>query len=92
MKSAGVRAEGSSHSRTLRRRFVDFLKWIVPGGVLVLLPKCPMCIAAYIALGTGVGVSISTAASLRIVLITVCAIALLYLGVGRRLRARTVNH
>ena len=75
----GVRTSQSPHPGTLRRRFRAFCKWIVPGGILVLLPKCPMCIAAYVALGTGIGISVSTATYLRIGLVTLCGIALLYL-------------
>jgi hypothetical protein len=46
------------------------------GALLVLMPKCPMCIAAYIALVTGVGVSVSTAAYLRFGMMVLCAVAL----------------
>jgi hypothetical protein len=92
MKRPGVRTGNSSHSLTLKQRFVAFVKWIVPGGILVLLPKCPMCIAAYIALGTGVGISATAAAWLRIALVALCVISMSYLVArsGRRWMARIV--
>ena len=31
------------------------IQWIVPAGLLVLIPKCPLCVAAYIGLFTGIG-------------------------------------
>ena len=38
------------------------------GALLVLLPKCPMCIAAYLALWTGASVAMPVATGLRPVL------------------------
>src|SRR6185295_1712280 len=35
------------------------------GALLVLLPKCPLCIAAFLALWTGAGVAVSVATHLR---------------------------
>jgi hypothetical protein len=59
--------------------------WLVPGTVLAFLPKCPACLAAYVALGTGLALSAPAAAYLRMTLIALCIAALLYLG-ARRLR------
>lgn len=35
------------------RRLQEAARWLIPGATLALLPKCPVCLAAYIALATG---------------------------------------
>src|SRR6267378_2232052 len=54
---------------TFARRVREFAGWIVPAAGLALVPKCPACLAAYIAVGTGVGVSVPAATYLRMVLL-----------------------
>jgi hypothetical protein len=43
-----------------------FFSWILPSAILVLMPKCPVCLAAYIALGAGIGLSLPSAENLRV--------------------------
>jgi hypothetical protein len=46
--------------------------WALPSVALALVPKCPMCVAAYLAIGGGLGVSLTTAAHLRTALVWLC--------------------
>lgn len=62
---------------------VEMLAWLVPGTLLALMPKCPVCVAAYLALFTGVGVPLSAAGFLRTGLIAICVLSLTYLAIRR---------
>ena len=55
--------------------------WLLPGILLVLMPKCPICFAAYIALVTGISIPITAAAWLRGSLIAGCIGALVWLAI-----------
>lgn len=72
------------------RSFAGFVRWLVPGLTLVLMPKCPVCFAGYIALVSGVGLSLPVASALRTSLIVLCVASLAFLAVRalRRLMAR----
>ena len=76
------------HAPTLTRRVREAGAWALPGAILILLPKCPACLAAYVALWTGVGLSFSMAAHLRSALLFLCVAALLFLIVKRLGRIR----
>ena len=54
--------------------------WIIPSVTLVLLPKCPACLGAYLALFTGISISVSSACNLRTSLLTLSVAALLCLA------------
>jgi len=65
------------------------IKWVTPSVVLVLIPKCPVCLAGYVALATGMSLSITTATYVRILMIILCVGSLLYLVVKRLLVQKT---
>jgi hypothetical protein len=68
----------------LSRAAASFL----PGAVLVLLPKCPLCLAGWLTIVTGVGFSAAGAARVRAMLLVLCAAAVT-LAVAPVFRRRT---
>jgi hypothetical protein len=84
-------ADGDPREAASSRRGSGYLFGsIFPSAILVLLPKCPACIAAYVAMGTGVGLSFTTATYLRLGIETACVLAIGYFGAryARRLVRR----
>jgi hypothetical protein len=61
------------------RRSGEVAAWAIPATILALMPKCPVCLAAYVAVWTGIGLTLSTASYLRTVLLAACAVSLLFL-------------
>ena len=69
------------------RRSLGAAGYVVPSAILVLLPKCPACIVAYLAMGAGIGVTMTTAATLRMVLLVLCVACLGFVA-ARQVRRR----
>ena len=65
------------------RRVREIVAWVLPSAILVLVPKCPACLAAHVMLWTGLGLSLTTATYLRWVLLFLCVASLLFLIVKR---------
>jgi hypothetical protein len=68
------------------RRGGEIAGWVVPSVTLALLPKCPVCVAAYLALATGIGISLPAARCLRTTLVVLCVASLAFIA-ARRLRS-----
>jgi hypothetical protein len=85
---AGERiAEGGPHRPSFLRRSLDLTPKIIPVAILAVLPKCPACLAAYLALGTGIGLSLTAATYLRLSLIVACVASLIFF-VAQMIRPR----
>ena len=73
---------GGGPSRRLARRIWGAGASVLPGAVLLFLPKCPLCLAAWLTavtgIGTGIGISAAAAAWVRglIVVLPVAAVVL----------------
>ena len=68
---------------TWLRRVREIIAWAIPSAILVLAPKCPACLAAYVMLWTGLGLSLSTASYLRWALLFLSVASLFFLIVKR---------
>ena len=90
MSATCCKSGGVSRGATLVQRCAGVARWIVPASVLALLPKCPACVGAYVALATGVGISVTAAAYLRNGAIVVCIAMLLY-AAAKMVRRFLVN-
>jgi hypothetical protein len=81
-----TRDSGSARPSSRWRRGGEITGWIIPSATLVFLPKCPVCVAMYVALFSGVGISIASASKLRTSVIILCVVTLVCLAL-KRLRA-----
>lgn len=62
---------------------------------LILMPKCPICVAAYVTILTGMSLTTGAAEWIRAGLITVCAATLVLLtvrGIQRKWRPASSRH
>ena len=74
--SAKVSAENKTPKK--KRSIGDSIKLGLTALAFAAIPKCPVCLAGYIALGTGIGLSITTATYLRTGLIIACIVSFAY--------------
>ena len=83
---AGRCCTGEGPSRRLARRLSGAAASLASGAVLMLLPKCPLCLAAWLTLATGLGVPAAAAARVRglIVIFWVAAMTLAAAHIIRR--------
>ena len=59
-------------------RSLAVFRWFLPGAVLLIIPKCPLCLAAYVLVGSGIGLSVASATYLRGALIFIFGVTFLY--------------
>jgi hypothetical protein len=76
-----------AHLSIVRHCCPDAVCSVVPAVILVLLPKCPVCLAAYVAMVSGIGLSLPVTAHLRTLLVILCATSLIYF-VARQIHRR----
>jgi hypothetical protein len=86
--STSCDAASGRKAPTWGRRARESFAWVLPSVILVSAPKCPACLAAYVALWTGLSLSLITATYLRWALLFLCVASLVFLIVKRLNRVR----
>jgi len=81
--NACCKAARARKTPTWTRRVRETFAWALPSALLAFAPKCPACLAAYVALWTGLGLSIAAATYLRWAMLVLCGGSLLFLIVER---------
>lgn len=81
--AAAAEIQNATDCGSLRTRSLSALGWILPAAVLALMPKCPVCVAAYAAAFTGIGLSLTAASYLRSGLIAVAVVGLVAMAAVR---------
>ena len=75
---------------SLSHRAIELAAWLIPCTLLAFFPKCPLCVAGYVALATGLGMSLTAATYLRWALLAACLASLSFMAfrlMARRLRS-----
>lgn len=75
-----VRKRRTSLPASPFRRGAEIAGAFVSAVTLIVMPKCPMCLAAYLALATGIGVSVSAASQLRTAILAASFLILIFLA------------
>jgi hypothetical protein len=79
MRACGCKKEEPGKATKVQRlaqHGAEAARWIAPSAALVVAPKCPACLAAYVAMVSGIGISTTAAAHLRMIWILLCVMAL----------------
>jgi hypothetical protein len=79
--SSDVATPETHPSGSAWRRVRSVASWILPGVILAAMPKCPVCVTAYVALFTGCGISLAAAGVARSLVVVGCIGFFAYLAV-----------
>ncbi|MBB5036621.1 hypothetical protein [Prosthecobacter dejongeii] len=72
MKKLSCCVEHSRRAEVGKRGIAQAASVVFSSLMLIAMPKCPVCMAAYVALMTGISISAAAASHLRLGLFVVC--------------------